>query len=75
MSSPKVTVLIGAASAYACIRTESRNLDVQLKAGCSAHKSLRESAAELRREADERVRRAELMDAAATELEIQKTPA
>lgn len=63
-------VIIGAASAYACITAAGCvSLDVKLSAGKSASASLRESADETRERADRLLRQAAMMQAAADYLE------
>lgn len=69
---PEVTarVIVGAASAYACIAGPgAASLDVKLSAGKSASASLRETAQETRERADRLLRQAAKMTAAADYLE------
>lgn len=65
----KVRTIIGASHAYAAITGENFSLDVQLKGGCSAATSMRQTAAELRQEAADRIKRAMRIEAAAMALE------
>lgn len=60
-----VKTIVGAEAAYACISTESVSLDVRLAPGKSAFKSLKESAAEMREQAERLIKRAELIEQAA----------
>ena len=46
-----VKIMLGAQSAYACIKTSTVNLDVRLNPGRSAKTSLNESASEMREKA------------------------
>ena len=68
----KVRIFVGASRAYACIETETRNMDIQLASGKSAEKSLREYAAEERARALKILQRAEVAEAAANHLENNK---
>jgi len=61
----QVRVIVGASHAYACINGNRFSLDVQLNGGQSASSSLRQSAEELRKKAEENILRAERMEAAA----------
>jgi len=63
-----VKIMLGAQSAYACIKTSTVNLDVRLKPGRSAKISLNESASEMREKAASILARAELIEAAANTL-------
>ncbi|MEN7527900.1 hypothetical protein [Cupriavidus sp. DL-D2] len=65
----KVTTLVGAAAAYACITTDDGVYDVRLDPGRSVPKSLRGTAAELREKAARLLRQAETYKKAATHLE------
>jgi hypothetical protein len=62
---PDVKIIIGAQSAYACIRTPTVVLDVRLQAGRSARASLEDSASEMRNKAAALLKRAELIQSAA----------
>lgn len=64
----KVRLLIGA-NAYAVIEHETGKLDQLLQPGRSPARSLRESAAELRGEANRKLRQASLLEEAAIHLE------
>jgi hypothetical protein len=68
----KVTTMIGATGAYACIVKGQRTLDVLLSPGRSAFVSLRESAQELREKAAKLQDRAALMEEAAELLRSEK---
>lgn len=63
-----VKIILGAQSAYACIKTGTVNLDVRLNPGRSAKTSLNESASELREKAGSLLKRAEIIEAAAETL-------
>lgn len=65
----KVTTMIGAQAAYACITTESVSMDIRLEPGRSAAQSLREWAEEQMNKADRLTRNAELALQAAKQLE------
>lgn len=65
---PGVRILVGAEAAYACIKTETRSLDVRLMPGKAPTTSLRETAAELRQQAQQLHQRAALIESAATAL-------
>ncbi len=65
MENFKVSVIIGAQYAYACIKTPHVSLDVQLSAGRGPAQSLRESAAEMRAQALKINARAALIERAA----------
>lgn len=67
----KARVIVGASHAYACITTPTKSLDVQLKGGMPASKSLTATAAEMREKAQSMLDRAELLDAAAALLHGQ----
>lgn len=64
-----VRILVGAKHAYVCIKTPTTSLDVLLKPGKGASKSLRETALEMREEARQRLARADLVEQAANQLE------
>lgn len=64
----QVKLILGA-NAYANIKTDTANIDVQLSPGRSAHQSLRETAAEWRDKAATILRRVELYEQAADLLE------
>ena len=64
LNQTKVRVFLGA-NAYACITKDGRSLDVLLSPGRSAGTSLRESAAELRKEIERKLSLANLMEEAA----------
>lgn len=61
-----VRILVGGEYAYAIIKGENFTSDVRLHGGCSASKSLRRSAEELRRKADDCIKRASRLEQAAT---------
>lgn len=61
----KVRILVGAQAAYACISSDNRTMDVMLSPGMSAVKSMRQSAAEMRKKADDLQERATYIDQAA----------
>jgi hypothetical protein len=63
-----VRILVGAQSAYACIKTETTSLDVQLSAGKSPKTSLGETVKEMREKAERMNKRADLIEAAASQL-------
>ena len=67
--SMKVTTLVGAEAAYACIRAPEVSIDIRLEAGRSAANSLRDWAAEKRAKAQWMLERADLAEAAADYLE------
>lgn len=67
----KVSTIIGA-HAYAVIKTETGSMDVLLSAGRSPAKSLRESAREFRESAEDKLRRAMILEQAAELLEKAK---
>jgi hypothetical protein len=68
----RVRTLVLAEAAYACIENGYVYLDVKLPAGCSAAQGLRQRAAELREEVQIKVRRADLIELAADQLEADK---
>ncbi len=63
-----VRVMLGAQSAYACIKTDKTSLDVRLSPGRSAKTSLSETVKEIREKAARMLKRADLIEAAATQL-------
>ena len=65
----KVTTMIGATAAYACIEHEGLSMDVRLEPGRSAAQSLRETAEEWRAKARRLQENADLMVVAASKLE------
>jgi hypothetical protein len=65
MTVKSVCILVLAEHAYAAISGDAFSMDVQLRAGRSAKKSLTESAAELRQQAARILKRAERMEQAA----------
>lgn len=65
----KVRIMIGATAAYACIETESINVDIKLAPGRSAQKALREFAEEQATKATRLMRTANLATEAALKLE------
>ena len=67
----KVHLLIGCEGSYACINGGSYKMDVRLKPGRSAQRSLRESAIELIADADRLLERAQRMRLAAEHLDAQ----
>ena len=71
--SMKVNVIFGAQSAFACIKTPTRTLDVKLEPGRSAAKSLVESATEMREKAAKLIDRATLIETAAPFLGYPQT--
>lgn len=68
----KVRVMIGAESAYACIKLPNKSTDVLLSRGCSPEHSLKESAQEAREKAARLLEQADVMDAAAEKLAGEK---
>lgn len=63
-----VKVRLGFQSAYACIKTDTTNLDVRLSPGKSAKASLGETVKEMREKAESILKRADLIEAAAQQL-------
>lgn len=68
----KVTILVGAADAYACIRSKTTSMDVRLDHGKSAEASLAGSALELREKAAHLLQQATLIEQAQSHLEAQR---
>lgn len=60
----QVRIFCGAQYAYACIKTETKTLDVRLSPGRSAAKSLQETVQEIREQAARLLDRAALIEAA-----------
>ena len=67
-----VKVLIGAQSAYACIKADHITMDVRLSPGRSAAQSLTESVAEMREKAAKLQKRADVIEAAAKLLQDKR---
>lgn len=60
----KVKTIIGAEAAYVCIQDEHRSLDVKLRGGCSAAKSLAKTVGEMRATADRLLEEASFIESA-----------
>lgn len=67
----KVRTFVGAQAAYACIKTQTTSLDIQLAPGRSAARALREWADEQQEKAARLVRQAALAQQAAEILESE----
>lgn len=65
----RVTTIIGAQSAYACISHAGLSMDVRLEPGRSAAQSLRETAEEWRAQAQRLQERANILSVAAAKLD------
>lgn len=68
-----VNILIGAQSAYACIKADHITMDIRLSPGRSAAQSLTESVVEMREKAAKLQKRADLIEAAAKVLQDKGT--
>ena len=67
-----IKTIIGAEAAYACIKAAGISLDVRLSLGHSTQHSLRQTAAELRRDSARLQERATLMEQAADHLDEEQ---
>lgn len=65
----RVTILVGAEAAYACIKSLGHDMDVRLSPGRSAAQSLRETAEEMRQQAARLQARAMIITEAAYQLD------
>ena len=65
----RVSILVGAEAAYACIRSLGHDMDVRLSPGRPAAQSLRETAEEMRQQAARLQQRAMIITEAAYQLD------